>query len=345
MISRRRLAAAAAAAVAAPHVARADAPRRWRLATSWGRNLPGPGVTAARLARRIAELSDGALAIDLFAAGEIVPALNVFDAVSARTIEMGHTAALFWGGKMPAAPLFTTVPFGLGPAAHAGWLDAEGQGLWDRLYEPFGVKPLLAGNTGPSSAGWFRKPVQALADLAGLRIRVAGLGGEIYHGLGATPLTLSPGETYPALERGAIDAAEFLAPANDLTLGLHRVAPHLAFPGFGKPNGASELLIGLAHWRALSPRLQAIVIAAARAEHDVGLAEAARANAAALRVLIAEGTTLFRLPDDLLGRAQEIATEMLTRIRAQDQLSAAIVDSYRAQAGVEARAWDRLTRL
>ncbi len=345
MISRRRLAALGAGAVAAPHVVRAETPRRWRLVTSWARNLPGPGVTAARLARRIAELSDGALVIDLFAAGEIVPALNVFDAVSAGTIEMGHTAALFWGGKMPAAPLFTTVPFGLGPAAHAGWLDADGQGLWDRLYEPLGVKPLLAGNTGPSSAGWFRKPVRSLADVAGLRIRVAGLGGEIYRRMDATPLTLSPGETYPALERGTIDAAEFLAPANDLALGLQHVAPHLAFPGFGKPNGASELLIGLQHWRTLPPRLQAIVGTAARAEHDAGLAEAARSNSAALRSLIAEGTSIFRLPDDVLDRAQQIAADILDRVRTHDPLSATIVDSYRAQAGVETRAWDRLTRL
>ena len=317
MISRRHLASAGAAAMAAPRVARADGPRRWRLVTSWARNLPGPGVTAARLARRITDLTDGAISIDLFGAGEIVPALNVFDAVSAGTIEMGHTAALFWGGKMPAAPLFTTVPFGLGPAAHAGWLDADGQALWDQLYEPFGVKPLLAGNTGPSIAGWFRKPVQTLADVAGMRIRVAGLGGEIYRSLGATPLTLSPGETYPALERGVIDAAEFLAPSNDAALGLHRVAPHLSFPGFNKPNGASELLIGLPHWRALSPRLQAIVSTAARAEHDAGLADAARSNAAALRGLIGEGVSMFRLPDEMLDRAQQIAGDILTRIRAR----------------------------
>lgn len=344
MIS-RRLFVVGTGAVAAPHVAHAVAPRRWRLATSWARNLPGPGVTATRLARRITELSDGALSIDLFAAGEIVPAFGVFDAVSSGTVEMGHTAALFWGGKMPAAPLFTTVPFGLAPAAHAGWLDADGQGLWDQLYKPFGVKPLLAGNTGPSSAGWFRKQVLSLGDMAGLRIRVAGLGGEIYRRLGATPFTLSPSETYPALERGTIDAAEFLAPANDLALGLHHVAPHLAFPGFGKPNGASELLIGLQHWRTLSPRLQAIVSMAARAEHDAGLADAARSNAAALRVLIAEGASIFRLPADVLDRAQHFATEMLNRIRDHDLVSAAIVDSYRAQAGVEARAWDRLTRI
>ncbi len=115
-------------------------------------------MTAARLARRITTMSGGALEVQLFAAGEIVPALNVLDAVSNGTVEMGHTAALFWQGKMPAASLFTTMPFGLSPVAHAAWIDAEGQGLWDELYSAFRVKPFLAGNTGPSSAGWFRNP-------------------------------------------------------------------------------------------------------------------------------------------------------------------------------------------
>ncbi len=219
--SRRRLLAATAGLVAAPAIACAQGAIRWRCATSWARNLPGPGITAARLAKRIGEMSRGELTIEVFAAGEIVPALNVFDAVSNGTVEMGHTASLFWQGKMPAAGLFTTQPFGLSPAAHAAWLDAGGQALWDELYAPHGVKGLLAGNTGPSSAGWFRKPIMSLADIRGLRIRVTGLGGEIYRRLGATPIVTAPSDTYPALERGVIDAAEFLAPGNDAPMGCN----------------------------------------------------------------------------------------------------------------------------
>ncbi|MGL4325363.1 MAG: TRAP transporter substrate-binding protein, partial [Beijerinckiaceae bacterium] len=267
MISRRAIfAAAVMAPLAVPQIARAQT-RRWRCITSWTRNLPGPGVTAARLARRITEMSQGELVVDLFAAGEIVPAFGVFDAVATNTVEMGHTAALFWQGKMPAAPLFTTAPFGLSPLAHAAWMEADGQALWEELYAPHGVKPFLAGNTGPSSAGWFRKMVQSPADMQGVRIRVTGLGAEIYKRLGAVPTAIAPGDTYPALERGVIDAAEFLAPANDLPLGLHRIAPHLYFPGFNKPNGASELLIGEQHWRALPPHLKLIIEMACRAEH------------------------------------------------------------------------------
>jgi TRAP-type mannitol/chloroaromatic compound transport system substrate-binding protein len=341
---RRRSILAGAGLVAMPSIARAQI-RRWRMVTSWGRNLVGPGITAKRLAQRITAMSDGALTVELFAAGEVVPALSVFDAVANGTVEMGHTAALFHAGKIAAAPVFTTVPFGLSPVAHAGWLDSGGQELWDKLYAPNRVKPLLAGNTGPSSAGWFRKPIRSLMDIAGLRIRVTGLGGELYRQLGATPVAIAPSETYPALERGVIDAAEFLAPANDLFLGLNQVAPILAFPGFNKPNGASELLIGQALWEDLPAHLQAIIEAAARAEHDLGLAEALRLNGEALRHLISGGTTVLRLPEDVIARGAEVAEAILTEIAGRDDLSATIVASYRAYRGSALKAWEALSRL
>jgi TRAP-type mannitol/chloroaromatic compound transport system substrate-binding protein len=344
MTFHRRAFLTGGAVLAAPALVQANAPRRWRMVTSWGRNLVGPGVTAERLARRITAMSGGALVVELFAAGEVVPALSVFDAVSNGTVEMGHTAALFHVGKIAAAPLFTTVPFGLSPVAHAAWLDGGALALWDELYAPFNVKPFLAGNTGPSSAGWFRKPLYSLSDLAGLRIRATGTGGELYRRMGATPITLAPGETYPALERGVVDAAEFLAPANDLALGLNRIAPYLAFPGFNKPNGASELLLGQQHWESLPVHLKAVVEAAARMEHDTGLAEAHRLNAEALRQLIESGTLILRVPSDILAKGAKLTEEILAEIGARDALSARIVASYRAQRSDSARAWENLTR-
>lgn len=340
MIARRTLLAAAAATLAMPHVARAQA-RRWRCVTSWTRNLPGPGVTAARLAKRITEMSQGELSVDIFAAGEIVPAFGVFDAVATDTVEMGHTAALFWQGKMPAAPLFTTAPFGLSPVAHAAWIEVEGQALWDELYQPHGVKPLLGGNTGPSSAGWFRKEIKSLADLQGLRIRVTGLGAEVYKRLGAVPTAIAPGDVYPSLERGVIDAAEFLAPANDAPLGLHRIAPHLLFPGFNKPNGASELLIGARHWRDLPAHLKSIVETACRAEHGQALAEAETANAAALRTVIEQGAKASLLSDEILAAAREAARAVLRDVAASGPLAERIVVS-QSRAADEGRVWQRL---
>lgn len=341
----RRWILASAAAIAAPAVVKANTPRRWRMVTAWGRNLVGPGVTAERLARRITAMSDGALEVQLFAAGEIVPALSIFDAVANDTVEMGHAASLFWAGKIPVAPLFTTVPFGLSPIVHASWIDSGGQRLWDALYAPSGVKALLAGNTGPSSAGWFRTAPRSLNDVSGLRIRATGLGGELYRRMGATAITISPSDTYASLERGGIDAAEFLAPANDLALGLNRIAPILAFPGFNKPNGASELLIGARHWEALPPHLRAIIEAAARMEHDLGLAEAHRLNAEAVRTLVSGGVTLHQLPGDILQRGAVLSAQILDELAARDPLSNEIIKSYRARLDEATRVWEIMSSL
>lgn len=341
--NRRRILAGAAGMLALPAVGRAQAPRRWRCVTSWSRNLVGPGVTIQRLAKRINEMSQGELVIEVFAAGEIVPAFGVLDAVSNGTVEAGHSASLFWQGKMPAAPFFTTVPFGLSPAVHAGWLDGGGQDLWDGLYDGFGVKPILAGNTGASTAGWFRAPVRTLADFAGLRVRVSGLGGEVYRRIGASPTAIPPGETYPALERGLIDAAELLAPANDAPMGLHRVAPHLGFPGFNKPNGASEFLVSAKVWRDLPSHLKLLVETACRAEHDAGLAEAALLNAAALRKAVAEGALPFRLPEQVLTRLREIAREVLADLDGRDGWARRIHASYAGALEAE-KLWQALAR-
>src|ERR1700727_879526 len=183
---------ALAGALAAPTVARAET-RRWRMVTSWPKRLPGPGMSAERIAERIRALSGGRIGITVHAAGELVPAFEVLDAVGGSVAEMGHTAAFYWQGKQPAAAYYTTVPFGLTPLEHVAWVDAGGgQALWDELYAPFGLKPFMGGNTGVCMGGWFRRELKSLDDLEGLKIRSLGLGGEIYRRLGATPPT-TPG--------------------------------------------------------------------------------------------------------------------------------------------------------
>ena len=335
----------AAALIAAPLVARASAPRRWRCVTSWTRNLPGPGVSARRIAERITLMSEGALTIDVFAAGELVPPLQVLDAVSVGTVEMAHTAALFWSGKMPAAPIFTTVPFGPDPLEHMAWLRAGGgQELWDELYAAFSVKPLVGGNTGPSAAGWFRREINAAADLKGLRIRATGLGGEVYAALGATPLAIPPGDTYAALERVVVDAVELLAPANDLPLGFNRIAPFYILPGFNKPNGVSEVLIGRARWEALPLALKAIVEAACHMEHDIALAEAHAANGVALAKLAEMGTKVRTFPDAIISDARLAATAVISRVAATSPLATRIVASHGASMRTN-RPWTTLARM
>ncbi|MCP8937960.1 TRAP transporter substrate-binding protein [Alsobacter sp. SYSU M60028] len=336
------LAGAGIGALAAPRVARADAPRRWRMATSWPRNLPGPGVSARRLAERIAAMSDGRLVVDLFGAGELVPAFAVLDAVQNGVAEMGHTASFFWEGKAPGAALFTTAPFGPGPTEHLAWvLFGGGQALWDRLYAPFGVRAFLAGNTGPSMGGWFRQEVRSAADLKGLRIRVQGLGGDVYLELGATPQAIPPGDVYPALERGVIDAVELLSPANDLPLGLHKVAPIYYMPGFNKPNGAAEALVSLKAWEALPADLRAIVETACMAEHEAGLADAERGNAEALGELLAQGARPTPFTPDVLAAARKAADAVIDRMAGKTPLAGEIVASWR-QSTAKGRAWGRV---
>lgn len=338
------LAGASAATLAAPAIAQAPA-IRWRMATSWTKNLPGPGTSAARLAERIARATGGRLVVDLFAAGEIVPAFATHDAVTKGVVEACHTASFFLQSRIPAAAFFTTVPFGMSPADHMAWLEAGGgQALWDELYAPLGLKAFVGGNTGPSMGGWFRKEINALADVKGLRIRVQGLGGELYARLGATPQAIAPGDIYVSLERGTIDAVEFLAPMNDQPLGFHKIAPHSFFPAFNKPNGASEFVVSLEAWNRLPADIQAAVAHACAAEHAAGLAEAAMANAEALRTLISEGAKLKQAPADLIRAARAAATDILSGIAAASDIGGRIHRSYE-QAADRLGSWNAVSSL
>ena len=200
-------------------------------------------MSAERIAERIRALSGGKLEIVVHAAGEVVPAFEVFDAVGNGVAEMGHTAAFYWQGKMPAAAFFTTVPFGLTPDEHVAWIEAGGgQALWDELYAPFGVKPFMGGNTGVCMGGWFRREIGSRDDVRGLKIRSLGLGGEVYRRLGATPQTTPPAEILTSMQSGVIDGVEFVGPGSDIALGLYRVAPLYYYPGFNKPNGTGECI-------------------------------------------------------------------------------------------------------
>ena len=262
-ITRRGLARGGAAglvgALATPALAQSDK-RKWRMITSWPKRLPGPGMSAERIAERIGALSGGRLEVTVSAAGEVVPAFEVLDAVGSGVAEMGHTAAFYWQGKEPAAAFFTTVPFGLIPNEHVSWIDAGGgQALWDELYAPFGVKPFMGGNTGVCMGGWFRRELKSRDDVHGLKIRSLGLGGEVYRRLGAIPQTTSPGEILVALQSGVIDGAEFVGPGSDIALGLYRFAPFYYGPGFNKPNGTGECIVSLKAWETLDDEMKAIV--------------------------------------------------------------------------------------
>lgn len=341
--TRRGALAAAGALVAGstlPRPALAKGLVEWRMATSWPKNLPGPGVSAERLASAIGRLSEGRLTVRVYAAGELVPALEVFDAVAGGSAEIGHTASLYWVGKMPAAPLYTSAPFGLTPLEHLSWLDrGGGQALWEELYAPHGVVPFVAGNTGVSMAGWFRRELVTPDDVRGLKIRIVGVGAEIWRRMGATPVTLAPGEVFSAFQSGIVDAAELLAPASDLAVGLHRLTRFYYGPGFDKPNGAGEAIVSRKALEALPADLRAIVTAAARDEHATALAEAEWANAVALEAMVStHGVEAKTVPEAIVREAHRHGEDLLGELAAKDALSGKIVASWRA-ARERSRLW------
>jgi TRAP-type mannitol/chloroaromatic compound transport system substrate-binding protein len=346
-MTRRKLAGAGAAglvgALATPALAQ-NATLRWRMVTSWPKRLPGPGMSAERVAERIRALSGGRLDITVSAAGEVVPPFEVLDAVGTGVAEMGHSAAFYWQGKEPAAGFFTTVPFGLIPNEHVSWIDAGGgQVLWDELYAPFGVKPFMAGNTGVCMGGWFRREIKSRDDVNGIKIRSLGLGGEVYRRLGAIPQTTSPGEILVALQSGVIDGAEFVGPGSDIALGLYRFAPFYYGPGFNKPNGTGECIVALKAWAALDAELQAIVAHACAAEAAFALAEMERLNIEALATLTARDNAQLRtFPPDLVAAARTTASDVLADLAGKSTGARKVHESYTAFRDKIA-AWSRIS--
>ena len=346
-ITRRKLVSAGttgiAGALAAPSLALAQA-KRWRMVTSWPKRLPGPGMSAERVAERIRTLSGGKLDVSVHAAGEVVPAFEVLDAVGGNVAEMGHTASFYWQGKMPAAAFFTTVPFGLTPGEHVAWIDAGGgQALWDELYTPFGVKPFMGGNTGVCMGGWFRREIKGKSDIGGTKIRSLGLGGEVYRRLGATPQTTPPAEILTSLQSGVIDAVEFVGPGTDIALGLYRVAPFYYYPGFNKPNGTGECIVSLAAWNALDAELKAVIAHACAVEANFALAEMERLNTEALAALTGQHNVQLRgFPQDLIAAARATSRDVLGELAAKSAAARKVHDSYlgfRERAG----AWSRIS--
>ena len=304
---------------------------QWKMVTAWPKNYPGLGTAAERLAERVATMSAGRLTIKVYAGGELVPPLEVFDAVSRRTAELGHGAAYYWKGKVPAAQFFTAVPFGLSASEMNAWLSkGGGQALWEEAYQPFGVKPLAVGNTGMQMGGWYNKEINSLDDLKGLKIRMPGLGGEVLSRLGATTVNLPGGEVFTALQTNAIDATDWVSPYNDLAFGLHKAAKFYYYPGWQEPQAVLELLINQKALDNLPADLQAILSEAARAANQDLLDDYVYHNALALDQLKQQGTLLKRFPDEVLGALQRESDVVLGELAGQTELNGRIWASMQA---------------
>ncbi len=303
----------------------------WKMVTAWPKNYPGLGTAAERLAERVNTMSAGRLTIKVYAAGELVPAMEVFDAVSRGTAELGHGAAYYWKGKVPTAQFFTSVPFGLSAIEMNAWLSkGDGQKFWDEAYAPFGVKPMVVGNTGMQMGGWYNKEINALADLRGLKIRMPGLGGEVLARLGATTVNLPGGEVFTALQTGAIDATDWVSPYNDLAFGLHKAARYYYYPGWQEPQAVLELLVNQKAFDSLPQDLQAILSEATRAASRDMLDDYVYNNALALDQLKQQGVELKRFPDEVLDAMQEQSELVLGELAAQSELNGRIWASMKA---------------
>ena len=322
-----------AAAIAAPSIARANQTFNWKMTSAYPKGAPfymdGPG-SATDLAKRIAEMSNGRLKIQVFGAGELIPAFEGFDAVRSGTIEMNHANSYFWTGKTFAAQYFTAVPFGLNYQGMNGWLyDGGGIELWNEVYEPFGLVAMPCGNTGVQMTGWFKKEIKTVADLKGLKMRIPGLAGKVMANLGVDVKVLPGGEIFPALERGVIDAAEFVGPYQDKRLGLYKAAKYYYTTGWHEPATTSELLINKAAWNTLPPDLQAVVKNAATACNLIGEAWCQRANSIAMQELVKDyGVIAQPLPPEIVQALREQTTRVLDAASSRDALTKKVQESY-----------------
>jgi len=304
----------------------------WKMVTSWPKNFPGLGEAPERFAKEVKRMSSGRLTIKVYGSGELVPPLEVFDAVSQGTAEAGHSAAYYWKGKIPAAQFFSTVPFGLTAQEFNSWIHyGGGLELWREVYEPFGVIPFAGGNTGVQMGGWFNKEINSLDDLKGLKMRMPGLGGEVLQRAGGTPVNLPGGEIFTALQTGTIDATEWVGPYNDLAFGLHKAAKYYYFPGWHEPGTALEITINKKAFEKLPKDLQAIVENAARVANQDMLDEyTARNNSALVELITKHSVEIRKFPTDVLEKLQVISEEVVKEIAEQDPAITKVYDSYKA---------------
>lgn len=323
-------AAGAAAAIAAPALAQTGLPEiRWRLASSFPKSLDVLFGTADNLAKRVADATGGKFQIRAFAGGEIVPALGVADAVQQGTVEMGHTASYYYVGKNPAFALDCTLPFGMNSRMQSAWMyHGGGLALMRDFFKEFGIVNLPAGNTGAQMGGWFRKEVKSLADFKGLKMRIPGFGGRLFAALGAIPQNVPPAEIYQALERGSIDAVEFVGPHDDEKLGFVKVAKFYYYPGFWEPGPALSLYVNQKQWDGLPKEYRAILEAAA-AEANISMqSEYDAKNPAALQRLVNGGAQLRAYPRDAMQQAYKAALDIYADERKKVPQFAKIFESW-----------------
>src|SRR5215472_10655444 len=308
------------ASVAAPAVAQSQPEIKWRLAASWPKSLDTIYGGAEYLTRRVGEMTDNKFQIRAFAGGEIVPALQVLDAVQNNTVEMGHTASYYYVGKDMTFGLDCTIPFGMNARQQNAWMThGGGLELLRNFFKDYNVYNIPAGNTGTQMGGWYRKEIKTVDDLKGLKFRIgSGLAGAILARLGVVPQTIPGGDIYPSLEKGTIDAAEWVGPYDDEKLGFYKVAKYYYYPGWWEGGPQVSIYVNAKQWDSLPKVYQAVLQEAAAASNVLMVAKYDAENMPALRRLVAQGTILKPFPRDVMEASYKAAFDLYDEIAAQN---------------------------
>jgi len=337
---------AAGATLTATETAQAKAPFKWKMVTAWPKNFPGLGTNANLLAKMIGQMSGGRISVKVYGAKELVPAFEVFDAVSKGIAEMGHSGAYYWKGKFAASQFFSAVPFGLTAQEMNAWLYyGGGMELWRELYKPFGIIPTATGNTGVQMAGWFNKEIKTMADIKGLKMRIPGLGGEVLRRAGGTTVNMPGGELFTSLQSGALDATEWVGPYNDLAFGFYKVAKYYYYPGWHEPGSTMEALINEQAFNQLPDDLQHIVLTACKAANMDMISEYTARNNQALDTLINKHqVNVLPLPDEVLTELRHISETVITELANQDPMAKKIYTSMN-QFRQQVTRWGKISEL
>jgi TRAP-type mannitol/chloroaromatic compound transport system substrate-binding protein len=320
----------AAGAVAAPAIAQTMPEVKWRLTSGFPKSLDTIYGAAEVFAKYVSEATDGRFQVQVFAAGEIVGTFQAADAVGNGTVEMAHTASYYYVGKDPTFALATAIPFGLNSRQMNAWLyHGGGQDLLNEFYAKHNIHALPGGNTGCQMGGWFRKEIKTVADLQGLKMRIGGLAGQVIQKLGAVPQQIAAGDIYPALERGTIDAAEWVGPYDDEKLGFNKVAPFYYYPGWWEGGPGLHFMFNTAKWNELPKTYKALASAAAGyANIDMQAKYDAR-NPAALRRLLSGGAQLRPYPQEIMEASLKASNELYEDLSTRNADWKKVYESYR----------------
>jgi TRAP-type mannitol/chloroaromatic compound transport system substrate-binding protein len=303
--------AGVATTVAAPAIAQSQPTIKWRLTSSFPKSLDTIYGGAEVMANRLRAITGGKFDIRVFAGGEIVPGLQALDAVQQGTVEICHTCSYYYVGKDKTFGFGTSIPFGMNPRQMNAWLYyGGGQKLLDEFYANYNVISFAGGNTGAQMGGWFRKEIKTLEDVKGLKMRIAGLGGAVFERLGAVPQQIAGGDIYPALEKGTIDAAEFVGPYDDEKLGFFKVAKHYYYPGWWEPGPTIHFFVNKKEWDKLPKEYQEAFQAAAYEANVTMLAEYDHKNPPSLSRLLSQGVKLQKYPDAVMEAAYKASMEL-----------------------------------